>query len=251
MMSLLQVDDRTITATELLNLLVGYRMLPQLERELMIDQAIASIELTEAEPALALEQFHHKHQLTAPTERRAWLERYGLTDKQLAALAMREFRIEKFKQVTWGPRLESYFLSEKSQLDQALYSLIRTQELEIATELYFRIQAQEQSFAECASTYSQGPEARTGGLLGPVELSRLHPTLAKLLSMSQAGQLWPPTRLGDWFVIVRLEQLVSAQLDEPMQKHLLNRLFESWLLEQSHQPEAIRLRETPQVLVAA
>jgi len=49
--------------------------------------------------------------------------------------------------------------------------VIRTKDPGVAQELYFRIQAGEQSFAEVAREYSQGPEAYTCGLLGPVELS--------------------------------------------------------------------------------
>lgn len=52
-----------------------------------------------------------------------------------------------------------------------------------------------------------------------------------MLSVSQPGQLWPPLRLGEWLLIVRLEKLLPAQLDEPMRQSLLNELFEAWLQE--------------------
>lgn len=210
-------------------------MLPQLWRELIIDQAIAPFECTPQEKTNALKQFYAKNQLTMEAERGAHLERYGMTLEQLEALATRKLRIEKFKIATWGPKLEAYFLTYKSQLDKVIYSLIRTTNPEVAQELYFRIQAGEQSFAELAREYSQGPEAQTGGLLGPVELNMPHPTLTKMLSYSQPGQLWPPTRLGEWLVVVRLEKFIPAQLDEAMQAQLINGLFEAWLNEQINQ----------------
>lgn len=247
----LQIGHRTVTATEIMTLLAGYQMLPQLRRELVTDQAIAAIELTESEQALAREHFDQQHQLFTSAARQAWLEHYSIPLEQLEALITRPFKIEKFKRVTWESQLASYFLSCKSQLDQVIYSLLRTKELEVAQELYFRIQDAEESFAKCACTYSLGPEAQSGGRLGPMPLSQPHPMLAKMLSMSQPGQLWPPTRLGEWFVIVRLEQLIPAQLDEPMQQHLLDRLFASWLDEQMHQLNAIQFPKTPQALVAA
>ncbi len=141
-------------------------------------------------------------------------------------------RLAKFKQATWGAQLESHFFNYKSKLDKAIYSLIRTKDLGVAQELYFRIQAGEQSFAECAREYSQGPESQTGGLQGPVELSVPHPALANMLSVSQPGQLWPPTRIGEWYAIVRLEKLIPAVLDEPMRQQLLDRLFTTWINEQ-------------------
>jgi parvulin-like peptidyl-prolyl isomerase len=228
----LKIGDRTLTAEEIIPLLAGYRMLPQLRRELIIDRAIAALELTLEEQTLAQQQFVAKHQLSTPEKRQAWADNYSLTGEQLSNLAQREYKIEKFKIATWSAKIESYFLTHKSQFDRAIYSLLRTKDREAARELYFRIKDREQTFAECAREYSQGPEAETGGLLGPMELSRLHPTLAKMLSLSQPGQLWVPTPMGEWMAIVRLEKLIPAQLDAPMRQHLLDRMFEEWVAEQ-------------------
>ncbi len=235
MTAALQVGIQTITAEEIIPLLVGYQLLPQLLRELILDQAIAPIRCTPEEIASACQQFFQQHQLTSEPALQAWLERYGMTLDQLQAFATRQVRMAKFKQATWGSQLESYFFNYKSKLDKAIYSLIRTKDPEVAQELYFRIQAGEQSFAECAREYSQGPEAQTGGLQGPVELSMPHPALAKMLSVSQPGQLWPPTRLGEWMIIVRLEKFMPAVLDERMRQQLLNNLFETWISQQVSQ----------------
>ncbi|HEY9846451.1 MAG TPA: peptidylprolyl isomerase, partial [Candidatus Caenarcaniphilales bacterium] len=164
-----------------------------------------------------------------------WLARYGLSREQLEVLATRELRLEKFKQATWGHKLEAYFLRRKGQLDRAIYSLIRTKDKGIVRELYFRIQEGEQSFAELARQHSQGQEANTGGLLGPMPLSQLHPAIAKILASSQPGQLRPPTRVEGWFLILRLEKFIPARLDEPMRRRMLDELFESWLGEQLQQ----------------
>ncbi len=247
MNKVLQVGNHTLTAEEIIRLLAGYQMLPQLRRELLIDQAIAPIQCTPEEKASACQQFYEKNQLTSEPERQAWLTHYTMTPEQLEALATRGLRIEKFKQATWGNKLESYFLSRKSKLDKVIYSLIRTKEVGIAQELYFRIREGEQSFAELAREYSQGPEAQTGGLIGPVEMSTPHPALAKALSVSQPGQVWPPTRLGEWLVIVRLEKFIPAQLDEPMRRQLLHELFSAWLQEQLRQLESIRSVVAPSV----
>lgn len=234
----LQIGDRSILAEDILPLLAGYQMLPQLLQELVIDQAVAPIACTPEEAEQAQQQFYAQSQITSDADRQGWLQRHGMTLDQLQALAERGLKIEKFKQATWGAKLESYFLSRKSQLDKVIYSLIRLQDLGIAQEVYFRILEKEQSFAELAREYSQGPEAQTDGLIGPVELSVPHPSLARMLSISQPGQLWPPTRVGDWLVIIRLEKFVLAQLDDAMRRRLLNECFNSWLQEQMTQLRA-------------
>jgi len=222
-------QDRTITSTFLIDLLAGYQMLPQLWREILIDKAVAGIELTQEQTELAHKQFDTRCGLTERSERIAWGEARGMTRAQVETIAKREMKLELFKTATWGHCLESYFLTHKSKLDKVIYSLLRTPHQEIATELYFRIEAGEQSFAQCARSYSQGPEAQTGGLLGPMELSAPHPTIAKMLSVSQPGQLHSPIQLGEWFVILRLEKFIPAVLDDTMRQQLLNALFESWI----------------------
>ncbi|BAZ51044.1 hypothetical protein NIES4103_36670 [Nostoc sp. NIES-4103] len=231
----LQIGNRTIKASELIPLLASYQMLPQLLRELIIDEAIAPIECTPQEVDQAKKQFYAEKHLTKEAEIQAWMAYHGLTASQLETITVRKLKLEKFKQATWGNKLESYFFQSKAKLDKVIYSLLRTQDVGIAQELYFRIQAKEQTFAEVARQYSQGPEAQTGGLVGPVELNSLHPAMVQLLTSSQPNQVLPPTRIAEWFVILRLEKFIPAQLDEPMKARLLNELFETWVQEQRKQ----------------
>lgn len=235
MNAILKVGDRLITAEEIVPLLAGYQLLPSLLREIIIDQSIAAFSCTPEEKVSVLQQFFEKNQITNEEAKLAWLNHYRMTPLQLETLAMRGLLIEKFKQATWGNKLESYFLGRKGQLDRVIYSLIRIQDPGIAQELYFRIQEGEQSFADLAREYSQGSEAQTGGLIGPVELSVPHPTLAQLLRLAQPGQLLAPTRLEDWIVVVRLEKFIPAQLDAAMRQRLLNECFTTWLSEQLKQ----------------
>ncbi|WP_017718805.1 peptidylprolyl isomerase [Kamptonema formosum] len=113
-----------------------------------------------------------------------------------------------------------------------IYSLIRIKDEGVPQELYFRILEGEQSFWELAREYSEGVEAQTNGLLGPVELGKVFRDLAQILLVSQIGQLWAPIRLGEWRVIVRLEKRIPAQLDESMRRRLLDELFQVWLQEE-------------------
>jgi parvulin-like peptidyl-prolyl isomerase len=235
MTEVLQIGNRTIQAPELIPLLASYQMLPQLLRELIIDEAIASIECTPEEMTRAQQQFYAERQLKTDDDIKAWMTSHGITADQLESVTIRRLKIEKFKLETWGGKLESYFFQNKAKLDRVIYSLLRTQDIGLVQELYFRLQAKEQSFAEVAKEYSQGPEAQTGGLVGPIELQTLHPAMAQLLANSQPGQVMPPARIAEWVVIVRLEKLIPAQLDDQMKARLLNELFEGWMQEKQKQ----------------
>lgn len=226
---LAKLRDRADTLEAMVGLLHHYGLLPKLIRELLIDDAIAPITPTPDEIFQASQQFYQKNKLQSEAELQTWLAQQGLTREQLEPLITRDVRIEKYKRETWEHKLEHYFLQRKSQLDRAVYSLLRVKEIGIAQELYFRIQEGEATFDELARQHSQGVEAETGGLLGPVELGVPHPAIAKILATSQPGQLAPPVRLSEWVVIVRLEKFLPAQLDGPTQQRLLNELFETWL----------------------
>ncbi|BAZ18969.1 hypothetical protein NIES4071_108540 (plasmid) [Calothrix sp. NIES-4071] len=232
MASVIQIGNKKIQPAELPHLLAGHKILHILQREVIIDKAIATIELTPEEKATTIEQFCQQNKLTAKEAITAAQKQLCITSQQFEAIATRELRVEKFKIATWGNKLEQYFLQCKSQLDKVVYSLLRTDSSEIAQELFFRIQDGDATFADCAKEYSQGAEAQTGGLIGPVPISQAHPAIAQKLGTSKPGQVLPPMKLENWYVIVRLEKLIGAQLDDAMKATLLNHLFEQWLAEQ-------------------
>jgi parvulin-like peptidyl-prolyl isomerase len=231
----LAIGEQTFTAEELVPLLSRYQILPKLAQEISIERAIANIECTEEEKAMAHNQFCQQNQLATEEQIQAWLTQQGMNSNQLEQLITRRLRIEKFKEATWGDKIESYFLKRRPQLDRVVYSLIRTDKAEVAQELYFRIQEGESTFSELAMEYSQGAEAQTGGLVGPVEINAPHPKIAQMLSTSKPGQLLPPTRVGEWLIIVRLENYLAAKLDPPMRQRMLEEMFREWLNEELKQ----------------
>ncbi|MEB3295390.1 MAG: peptidylprolyl isomerase [Synechococcales bacterium] len=216
-------------------LLQQYGMMPALLRELVIDQAIADSSISPEEETSLYQQFYQQQQLQSETQLAEWLAERGMVRSQLETLVLRPLKIKRYQQETWGQKLESYFLQRKAMFDRVIYSLIRLKDFGIAQELFFQIQDGEVEFSDIARQYSQGVEAETGGLLGPVELRVPHPTLAKLLLHSQPGQLIPPTRLGEWVIILRMEKFLPAQFDTEMQQRLLQELFDTWLEEQVKQ----------------
>lgn len=220
---------KNVNRNEILLLLNQYGILPQFVREIMIDCAIAEIAIAEDEALGAYKKFYQQHQLNSEEDLQAWLNARGISREQLEYIATRGLKLAKFQEQTWGNKLESYFLGRKQKLDRVVYSLIRVKDPYLAQELYFRVQEGEQAFSEIAREYSEGPEAETGGLLGPVDLGVPHPALAKMLLRSKPGELLAPTRLGDWVVVVRLEKYLPAQLDEVMRQRLLSELFDQWV----------------------
>ena len=60
-------------------------------------------------------------------------------------------------------------------------------------------------------------------------MTTAHPEIVQRLRVSKPGQIWPPFAVNNVWVVLQLEQLLSARLDEAMNRRLLDDLFEQWL----------------------
>ena len=218
-----------MSSDDVITLVQGYQMVPQLLKESVIDQVLEDIELTQEEESQAVQDYCVKNQLEEPEAQKRWLEHFQMTPNQLKALALRNYKLNKFKTDTWGNKVETIFLTNKKQFDQVVYSLVRIDSPEVAQELFFRLQENEQSFSAIAAEYSKGPEAQTGGLIGPVEVTKLHPKLSQALMSSEPGQIRPPMRVDQWIVILKLERMLPAALDDQLRARLIDQQFQEWL----------------------
>ena len=202
--------------------LARWDLLDRVLRERCIDGVLADRALPELEQLTALRvEWERQHNLASPEQVQAWMELHGLDDEAIDRMAARSWQWLLWCQERWGSELQTIFLKRKPELDQVTYSLLRLRNGELASELYLQIKEGEASFADLAQEFSEGPEKQAGGLVGPMPLTQPHPGLAKLLQVSQPGQLWPPKALEGWWVIVRLETLHGAMLDAAMQERLL------------------------------
>jgi parvulin-like peptidyl-prolyl isomerase len=214
MAELLQMSDFNFDLRQenLIPFLSSQQILAQILREMIVDRAIHQIAYQPGDISNLPE------------------------DAPLVAAAIRQYKIQQLKQQQWGNQLGQYFLQRKRNLDQVVYSMIRTPEAGLTQELYFRAQEAEVSFADLAKTYSQGPESLTNGIVGPVAIATLPLPIAQKIVGLQPGKVARPIKFQNQWVILKLERLLPAQLTEKTQQLLLNELFETWLGEQiNHQ----------------
>jgi parvulin-like peptidyl-prolyl isomerase len=177
----------------------------------------------------ALGRFLAELQLQDPAARQAWCQSRGLEEQDLLTIALRPLRWQIWCEQRFGGSVETEYLRRKAEFDLVTYSLLRVRDADLAAELHQQIREGEASFADLAGRYSEGPEQKTGGSVGPVPLATPHPSLARLLQISQPGQLWPPKLLEEWWIIVRLDTLTTTQLDEPLRRRLVVDQGEQWL----------------------
>ena len=73
---------------------------------------------------------------------------------------------------------------------------------------------------------------RNSGMIGPIALGDLQPVeLRQALRRLQVGSVSDPTRFGEWYVLLRLEQLLPAVLDSSTSQMLLQHELDIWIKE--------------------
>ena len=226
---LARLCQNRISGEEVVELLQKYGIISQLQRELVVDTAINSIELTAEEIFGGYKAFYQQHQINSDEDRANWLECNHLTLPQFEHFIIRTLKLDRFKRETFASRVDSYFLERKIQLDRASYSVLGVKSFHLAQELFFQVQDGEADLSALIEQYSGGQADETNGLRGPHELSIPHPILAAQLRSLKPGQLSPPLQIANWFIIVRLEKYFPAQLDERMRMRSIDELYESWI----------------------
>ena len=122
--------------------------------------------------------------------------------------------------------LDAHFLERREDLEQVVFRLMRLPQQGLAEELYLRLIDDDASFGDLASCHSLGDENVTRGIVGPIEISQLHPTLRGVLRSLAAGDIHPPFLLEQSILLVRLEHRRPASLNEALRHRLLDELLQ-------------------------
>lgn len=164
------------------------------------------------------------------TPRLEFLQARRWTEEDLWMHVCRPEALHRFAEQHFGPGLEEQFLKSRGAQDQIIYSLLRVRDPALARELWIRIEERETTFAEAAQTFGEGPESALKGLIGPIPIGQLSPPqLVEILRSLQPGRISPPKTMGEWHVLLRLEQLTPARFDANMRSLMLKNSLDEFL----------------------
>jgi parvulin-like peptidyl-prolyl isomerase len=213
-----------LSAAEMDQLVRRMDLLPQLLRRQEEEAIVALVPLPQ-------EWLHEQRsQILGEQSLESWLDARGWLESDLDLHLRRPEALQRFAKQRFGPGLEERFLASKGGRDEVIYSLLRVRDSGLARELWIRLEEEETTFAEAARHYSEGPEAQRKGVMGPMPIGVLQPPqLADWLRTLQPGELLPPRSLGEWQVLLRLEQLSPARFDGPMCDKLLEEELDAFL----------------------
>ena len=194
--------------------------------------AVQTIAVPEEEGAELWNRYLEKHNIKDDDALGKHLQQIGLSAEDLHWQLELPQRIRKYSQEHFQHKAEARFLARKEELDRVVYSLLRVNDGFLARELYLRIAGSEANFSDLAAEYSQGPEAKTKGIIGPVPMRQAHPALSERLRTSQPGQLLEPFNIEQWWLVARLERYEAARFDTVTAEQMTTELFQEWVQEE-------------------
>jgi parvulin-like peptidyl-prolyl isomerase len=227
------VHDLHGLGEELLRELRRHNQLQPLLQRRLLARAAEDVVLPAELADQAMQQYRQQNGLEDDAFLEAHLGIQGLEPEDLRWQVEFPLRLRILAAERFGAKAEAQFLTRKTQLDRVVYSLLRVRDGWLARELYLRLDAGEASFAELAATYSEGPEQKTNGIVGPVPLTQAHPQLSERLRVSQPQVLMEPFQIAEWWLVARLESYTPATFDQAMAEQMASELLDQWVQQET------------------
>jgi parvulin-like peptidyl-prolyl isomerase len=230
-----------------LAVLAHHGLLRAYVRQSLMAEALQQEALSEEDRRQALTVFAQERRLANGEALERFRMANMLTPEALGLQVELPTRLRRHCERLYRPKAEARFLERKQQLDRVVYSLLRLQDEGLAKELYFQLQDGEATFADLAAQFAEGPERVTRGIVGPVPLTQAHPQLVERLRTASVAEVQEPFKIGEWWLLFRLESLTPATFDEPMALQMSQELFDQWL---EHAVEACLEQLRPRLLAS-
>lgn len=227
----INIEGDLISLNDTPNLLKELNLMPLFLRRYFERKFIKDIEPPREDQINYQKDFMRNERILDGDDLSNWLKKNNKTEAEMNKILYDSLSLEIFKKNQFNSKVERVFLDRKINLDRVSYSLIRVKNKSKAAELFFRLQEEEATFAELASSFSEGIENILNGLIGPIEFGKINLQIAERLRNSTPGQLWPPFELESWWIIIRAERFFQASLNDPMRIRLIDEMYEIWIQE--------------------
>jgi len=215
-----------------IRLLHKHNILLPLVKSIITSNTISSTEIDEEYQDKIIIEFRLSKSINEENALSDWLRKYRLEYSELVDKLLLPHKVVKYAIENHSGKVEARFLEKKPFLDMVTYSLLRTSDAYQTREIYLKIKEENADFGLLAEQYSDGVEKSSRGIIGPTPLAQAHPRVASELRAAQPGEVRAPINVEGINIILRLETLVNAKLDKPMEQRMATELFDEWINEQ-------------------
>ena len=198
---------RTVLSVDAQALLSKYGLLKPLLQQMLIESLVSADSVSQQQLDQARLALLNQSGFSGLDEWPHLISQLGCLEEDLLSRLRTDILLSRYVRANYSTKAEARFLERKNELDQVVYSLLRLENRFLARELYLQIESGESNFADLARRFAQGPERNTNGIVGPISLTKAHPTLVEKLRVSRVGELLEPFRISNWWLVVRLSDL--------------------------------------------
>ena len=202
-------------------------------KELYISKLIENIIVDDKKFDLFLEDFLMKNGLNNKKLFSEFLIKNNFTEMIFKNKIKRSFKIQTFFLNKYRNLAKEFFLNNKDSYDNVTYALLRTNDFQLAKELYLQIEGNESNIYELSEKYSKGDEKFSKGIIGPIPLNQSHKKIVQKINNSKEGELFEPFKIDNWWIVLKLEKIRRVSYSKSIEVKICRDLFEKKVLKKS------------------
>ena len=220
------IDLNSFLKDEGIKFLIENNLFKSFIKSVLVAYMISEVQISDELKSEAFHNFMVGNKIKNEYDLKRFLELSHLTQSELENDVIKQAKIIDFAKKKYDNKANTRFLSRRKDLEMVVYSLIRIKSQDLAKELYFKIESEEESLEDLANKYSEGNEKYSRGIIGPVPITQGHPSLADKLRVMQQGELSEPFLLDNWWCIIRLEKLINPSFNETIKSQMCKEIFD-------------------------
>ena len=220
------IDLNNLLKNEGIKFLIENNLFKSFTKSVLVSNMISQVEISDELKTEAFHNFMISNKIKNEFDLKKFLELSHITQSELENDVIKQAKIIEYAKKKYDNKANTRFLSRRKDLEMVVYSLIRIKSQDLAKELYFKIESEEESLEDLANKYSEGNEKYSRGIIGPVPITQGHPALADKLRVMQQGELSEPFLLDNWWCIIRLEKLINPSFNETIKSQMCKEIFD-------------------------
>ncbi|MFT4558325.1 MAG: parvulin-like peptidyl-prolyl isomerase [Porticoccaceae bacterium] len=208
-------------------------LLAEAARDLILQSEIRDRRLTVSDDQLqtAADDFRRDQKLERAVDTQNWLKERGWSIERLELHLERKLLHENLlNEIATDDAIRQHFAEHRRAYDQAAIAHLVVSDRAVAEELLSQIDEDDADFETLVREHSIDTTTnQNGGRLGLTNRLSMSPLIESHVFSASEGQVIGPFETKNGFHLIRIERLISGQLDENVSEAIRRDVFESWL----------------------
>jgi parvulin-like peptidyl-prolyl isomerase len=176
------------------------------------------------------DQFRYQNKLESASQTFDWLSDQLLTPDDWKEGIQERILTKKVAEHLFGEQVQTYFVQNKVQYEQAVLYRIVVPYQPLAQELFYQVEEEEISFFEAAHLYDLDERRRlTCGFEGKLSRWQLKPDIAARVFAAVPHEVVGLIQSEEGYELWMVEEFVEAELTPAVRQQILDQLFQEWL----------------------